>query len=76
MQLFEALDKYNEDKNEKALYESIITSELNYNEMKEVLKDTLGKRYNENNLTKAFSQYILNSTKNAKSRPISEEDFD
>lgn len=76
MQLFEAIDKYNEDKDEKSLYESVITSELNYNEMKEVLKDTLGKRYNESNLTKAFSKLILDTTKDAKSRPISVEDFD
>ena len=72
--LFEAIDRYNEDKNEMALYENIINTGINFNEMQEVLKDTLGEKYNINQLVNTIDNDFFKEVNGG--RPLSNEDFE
>ena len=76
MELFEAIDRYNEDKNEMALYESVIDSETLYDEKQEILKDVLGDKYNVNTFRKIIHDSFLKRFSTGPFRPLCDKDFE
>ena len=74
--LFEAIDRYNEDKNEMALYENMLDVDVNYNEMIEILKDTLGDKFNNYTLVDVITNSFIKDTKNNGYEPLTDKDFD
>ena len=76
MELFEAIDRYNEDKNEMALYESVAREPLLLSEKESILKDILGKNYNKSLLKTARDKIMAEQLSKAKSRLAVDKDFE
>lgn len=74
--LFEAIDKYNKDKDEIALYKNVINSDINYNEMVIVLEDTLGNKFDDYKLACLVTDSLLENTKENGYKPATDKDFD
>lgn len=73
--LFEAIDRYNEDKNETQFYSNILKVGLNYDEMIYVLKDVLGDKYDRKKLGHFMDLQIQEMTSSIPSIEATDEDF-
>ena len=73
--LFEAIDRYNEDKNETQFYDNILKVGLNYDEMIYVLKDVLGDKYDRKKLGHFMDLQIQEMTSSIPSIEATDEDF-
>lgn len=73
--LFEAIDRYNEDKNETQFYGNILKVGLNYDEMIYVLKDVLGDKYDRKKLGHFMDLQIQEMTSSIPSIEATDEDF-
>ena len=73
--LFEAIDRYNEDKNETQFYSNMLKVGLNYDEMIYVLKDVLGDKYDRKKLGHFMDLQIQEMTSSIPSIEATDEDF-
>lgn len=76
MELFEAIDRYNKDKNEMVLYESVAREPLLLSEKESILKDILGKKYDNFLLKTARDKIMAEQLSRAKSRLAVDKDFE
>ena len=76
MKLFEAIERYNEDKNEIALYYNTVRAGISYNEIIDVLKDTLGNKFNKSTLCKTMGDLLIEITSNGESIEATDREFE